>query len=164
MTPRPQFRFSLDDYDYPFVGLSSIAECHIELQDAFPVSADQLSERYLVRGALPERLAEAAAWYDLEDVRERSREGALATVEFVRTGETLISDLATCGAALTGLEASEGTGTVEFVVPEDVEPTAVLERVLDAHPALELEARREVEQTPATLGPAPRTARPTIHR
>lgn len=144
-----EVEFEVTSPGYPFVGVSGDAGCRFDLERIVTLSDDHHLEFFRVTDVPPDRALELVEdGYDV-DARLLDRESDSGVLELTVENEDscIVKTLNREGAIFRTVAAEAGTGRVEAVVLPDREPTEVLDVVADAHPTVELVAKRRREMS-----------------
>lgn len=134
--------FELPDPSCPFVGLSLVGDCEVELEEVLPRREGGYRGFYSVRDADPDRVLREAGTYDGCDARfiDRTEEGGL--LELIVSEKCPAMYLAEQRAFPRRVSADAGVGRIdaELLTNDDED---VVDAFLTEYPSAELVAHRQ---------------------
>ncbi|WP_226022679.1 bacterio-opsin activator domain-containing protein [Halomicrobium salinisoli] len=144
--------FRLTDPSHPFVGLSTVGDCEVELIESYPRRTGGYRSIYSVANADPDRvLGRAAAIADggAQFVSRRADGGLL---ELCTNGMSPAAFLAEGGALPREVTAIGGEGRITAELFAETSDHGVAEAFLATHPTAELVAHRQRSEYTAAAG------------
>lgn len=141
-----ELEFLVTDADeYPFVWLSDVEGCRLVLEDLVPQSNGDYLEFFRVTDGSVDRVLELAATDDTVEVRpiEEYDDGGLFEFRVTDPEACVAVSLADRGALPRELSADRGEGRVVADVLPPHDACEVIDAFQDAHPSVELVAKRE---------------------
>jgi len=140
-----ELEFRVTDETYPFVDGSETASCRCELRELLPRSDGGYLEFFEVRGGPPQALERAVDRTDAAEARvvdDRSDAG-IVVVDVEHTEDCVATTLADQDVFLRELRADDGEGRIVVEVTPSKDPATVVAAVTEAHPSVDLVAKRE---------------------
>jgi predicted DNA binding protein len=141
-----EVEFELHDPAYFFVGLSETESCRVSLEETIRLADGTLVEffsgRECGRAAIRER-ADAAPAIDSASIVHEGGDDVLFRLAI--SGHCIVETIEGAGGIPKSVTATDGTGRVTAQVPEGIDSGDVAAAVLDAHPATELTAHRQLD-------------------
>jgi predicted DNA binding protein len=140
-----ELEFRVTDDDYPFVEGSDTASCQCVLRELLPRSDQGYLEFFEVRDGPPqtlERAVEGNPTATARVVNDRDDAG-IVVVHVERPEDCVATTLADQEVFLRELRADDGEGRIVVEVTPSQDPGSVVAAVTEAHPAIDLVAKRD---------------------
>ncbi|MDS0292930.1 bacterio-opsin activator domain-containing protein [Halogeometricum luteum] len=143
-----ELEFSHEDRDDLFVDLSAVADCRVTLQGFSPAADGGVSCYLSTEGADTEAILEYLTTHESVENARTITDGPEESMFEVRiTGSTVLGPLIEFGASVNTLTATNGAGSLAVTVSPDADLRVLSDTVRSAFPAIEVVAKREVEQS-----------------
>ncbi|ELZ26095.1 DNA binding protein [Halogeometricum pallidum JCM 14848] len=143
-----ELEFSHEDRDDLFVDLSATVDCRVTLQGFSPAADGGISCYVSTEGADTEAVLEYLTTHDSVESARTITDGPEESMFEVRiTGSTVLGPLIEFGASVNTLTATNGDGSLAVTVSPDADLRVLSDTVQSAFPAIEVVAKREVEQS-----------------
>lgn len=148
-SPVVEVEFVFHDHDHPFVGVSAVKSCEVELQEMIHRGDGTYAEFYSIRGADVGEIAEVAADHGqvTPKIIEEYDDGGL--IEFTVGGNCPAVALAEQGALPRTVYGKDGCGRIVAELPAEYDASEVIAAFQEEYDDSELVAKRErTEFTP----------------
>ncbi|MDS0298689.1 helix-turn-helix domain-containing protein [Halogeometricum sp. S1BR25-6] len=145
-----ELEFSHEDRDDLFVDLSATLGCRVTLQGFSPAADGGISCYLSTADADAEAVLEYFTTHEsVENARTITDgpEESMFEVRITGTGSTVLGPLIEFGASVNTLTATNGEGSLAVTVSPDADLRVLSDTVRSAFPAVEVVAKREVEQS-----------------
>lgn len=142
-----EVEFELTDPRYPFVRISSEAECRVELEETLHRERGRYAEFFSVTDAAPDRVVPLVEESGRVEPRLLAEHETGGLFEFVVGEECPVRTLAEYGGIPTRVTSTNGDGRIVCRLPAAPEAGDVVEAFLDEHPAAELTAKRRPDRS-----------------
>ncbi|MFC3957066.1 bacterio-opsin activator domain-containing protein [Halovivax cerinus] len=137
-----EVEFHLSEASYPFVELSAVADCHVELTTMIERDDDRYAEFVNVTGADPVQIESVAGETDTVDATFLHRTDDRCLFEFLVSGNCPAYRLAALGALPRTVEGVDGEGCIVAEIPRTYDDAAIVERFLAEIPEADLVTKR----------------------
>lgn len=151
-SPVTEVTFALTDPSYPFVRIASEEECLVDLTEILPRGEGRYAEFFRIDGVPSDRVLSLAADGESIDICHVGGDGNANLYEFVVGDHCPAVHLAEVGTRPRIVRGTESGGRIVTEVPDDRDPTAVVEAFLEAHPTADLVAKRQKETITPPFG------------
>lgn len=151
-----EIELTVQNEEYPFVGVSGEERCRVELANIAPRPDAQYAEFFNVLGVPPACVMRQTDSYDTVETTLLSEYDDGGLFEFVVSGDCPAYRLAELGALPKTVEGVDGRGRIVAEIPSRYDPPAVTEQFLKEYPDFELIAKRTKDThtpmvTPSTV-------------
>jgi predicted DNA binding protein len=149
-----EIELTVQNPDYPFVGVSEEENCRVELARMIPRSDADYAEFFNVFGASSDHVQAHADSYEGIETTLLSEYDDGGLFEFSVSGNCPAYSLAELGALPRTVEGVDGQGRIVAEIPSTYTPSTVTDPFFEEYPEFDLRAKRAKDSHTSMLTPS----------
>jgi predicted DNA binding protein len=149
-----EIELTVQNPEYPFVGVSEEESCRVELAKMVPRSEAHYAEVFNVVDACPDQIMAHADSYETIETTLLSEYDNGGLFEFAVSGNCPAYSLAELGALPRTVEGVDGHGRIVAEIPSEYEPSVVTDPFFEEYPDFDLSAKRTKDAHTSLLTPS----------